>query len=161
MTADFETRVTQANEMSRAGKNDEAIAHLRALVDDFPDNPRAYFEYGGAFDSAGYESEAITHYNHALELGLPAEYLPQIYLQLGSSLRNVGRLDEAVAMLQKAVNEYPERPSLKVFLALAQESAGRTHDALTTLFELAVSHAETADMKRYARSIHAYIADRR
>lgn len=161
MTTDFETRVIQGNELERAGKDDEAIDHFRALVTDYPDNPRAYFEYGGAFDSAGHETEAIVQYNRSLELGLSAEYLPQIYLQLGSSLRNVGQWDEAVAMLQKAANEYPERPSLKVFLALAQETAGHTHDALTTLFELAVTHIDTADMQRYTRSIRAYIDDRR
>jgi tetratricopeptide (TPR) repeat protein len=161
MSTDYETRVIQGNELERAGRDEEAIAHFRALVADYPDNPRSYYEYGGAFDSAGHEAEAIVQYNRALELGLPAEYLPQIYLQLGSSLRNMGQLDEAVAMLQKAANEYPERPSLKVFLALAQETAGSTHDALTTLFELAVAHADTADMKRYARSIRAYIDDRR
>jgi hypothetical protein len=68
---------------------------------------------------------------------------------------------EAIIMLEKAVQEYPDRSSLKLFLALALESAGREHDALMTLFELAIAHVDTADMKRYARSIRAYADDRR
>ncbi len=160
MTTDFESRVTIGNQLSRAGQADEAIAHFRQLLADYPDDPRSYYEYGGAFDSAGFENEAIPLYRTALEKGLSGDYLPQIYLQLASSLRNIGQLNEAITMLQDAVRQYPERASLKVFLALALETADRPHDALTTLFELAIAHVDSADMKRYARSIRAYVDDR-
>ncbi len=161
MSTDFESRIAQGNDLSRAGKDDEAIAHFRLLLDQYPDDPRALYEYGGAFDSAGRENEAIPLYRKALEKGLSGDYLPQLYLQLASSLRNVGQLDEAITILQDACQHYPEGPSLKLFLALALESAGRDHDALTTLFELAIVYVDTADMKRYARSIRAYADDRR
>ena len=161
MSADLESRIAHGNELSRGGKDDEAIVYFRQLFDEHPDNPRVLYEYGGAFDSAGHENEAIPLYHQALEKGLSGDYVPQLYLQLASSLRNVGQLDEAITMLEQACQHYPERPSLKLFLALALESAGRDHDALTTLFDLAVIHVDTADMKRYARSIRAYVDDRR
>lgn len=161
MPTDFESRIALGNELSRAGKDDEAIAYFRQLYDEFPDDPRVLYEYGGAFDSAGREMEAIPLYRMALEKGLSADYLPKLYLQLASTLRNVGQLDEAISILQNACQQYPERPSLKLFLALALETAGRQHDALNTLFDLAIAHVDTADMKRYARSIRAYVDDRR
>ena len=161
MPNNFETRVNHGNELSRAGKDDEAIEYFRQLVLDYPDDPRSYYEYGGAFDSAGREHEALPLYQQALDKGLSGDYLPKLYLQWASTLRNVGQTDEAIPMLEKAVEQYPERPSLKFFHALALESAGREHDALTTLFELAIAHVDTADMKRYARSIRAYADDRR
>ncbi|MBA3868692.1 MAG: tetratricopeptide repeat protein [Chloroflexota bacterium] len=161
MSADFETRIALGNELEKAGKDDEAIAHFRLMLDEYPDDPRILYEYGGAFDTAGRENEAIPLYRKALEKGLSGMYVPQLYLQLASTLRNVGQLDEAITILQDACRQFPERPSLKLFLALALESADRDHDALTALFDLAVAHVDTADMKRYARSIRAYVDDRR
>ncbi len=161
MSIDLESRIAHGNELSRAGKDDEAIAYFRQLYEANPDDPRILYEYGGAFDSAGHETQAIPLYRLALEKGMSGDYLPQLYLQLASSLRNIGQLDEAITMLEQACQRYPERPSLKLFLALALESAGRQHDALTTLFDLAIAHVATADMKRYTRSIRAYVDDRR
>ena len=160
MSTDFESHIALGNELSRAGKYDEAIAHFRLLFDESPDDPRVLYEYGGAFDSAGREDEAIPLYRQALEKGLSSDYLPLLYLQLASSLRNVGQLAEAITILEDACRQYPERSSLKFFLALALESAERSHDALTTLFELAIAHVDTVDMKRYARSIRGYVDDR-
>src|SRR5258706_174635 len=108
MTADLESRITLGNELERAGNDDEAIAHFRLLFDEYPDDPRVLYEYGGAFDSAGREDEAIPLYRKALANGLSGDYLPQLYLQLASSLRNVGQLDEAITMLEEACQHYPE-----------------------------------------------------
>jgi tetratricopeptide (TPR) repeat protein len=80
MSTDFETRVNHGNELSRAGKGDEAIAYFRLLLDDYPDDPRSYYEYGGAFDSAGREHEALPLYQQALDKGLSGDYLPKLYL---------------------------------------------------------------------------------
>ncbi len=161
MTTDFESRAALGNELQRAGKEDEAIGYFRQLLEDYPDDPRAYYEYGGAFDSAGREAEAVVLYQQALDKGLSGDYLPKLYLQWASTLRNLGQYAEAVTMLEAAARQYPERPSLKVFLAFALESAGREHDALTTLFELAIAHVDSSDMKRYARSIRGYADERR
>ena len=161
MSTDYESRIALGNELERSGKEDEAIAHFRQMLDEYPDDPRILYEYGGAFDTAGRENEAIPLYRQALAKGLSGDYLPQLYLQMASTLRNIGQLDEAVTILEDACRQYPERPSLKLFLALALESAGRDHDALTTLFDLAIVHVDTTDMKRYARSIRGYTDERR
>ena len=158
--SDFEARVIAGNQLEHAGTDDEAIEHFRLLLADYPNEPRAHYEDGGAFDSAGREHEAIPLYRKAIEMGLSGEYLPKVYLQMGSSLRNIGALDEAIATLDESCQRFPDFHALKVFKALAQESAGRNHDALTTLFELAIAGIQTADMQRYARSIRAYVDDR-
>lgn len=159
--SNFEARVAAGNELERAGKDDEAIEHFRLLLADYPDEPRAHFEYGGAFDSAGHEHEAIPHYRKAIAMGLSGEYLPKVYLQMGSSLRNIGAHNEAVAALDEGCQQFPEFHALKVFKALALESAGRNHEALTTLFELVITGIQTADMQRYTRAIRYYVDERK
>lgn len=57
----------------------------------------------------------------------------QALLGLGSMLRDVRRHDEAVAVLEEAVAEYPEHAGLRVFHALALRSAGREREAFRTL----------------------------
>src|SRR6185369_6644024 len=121
MSTDFESRIAFGNELERAGKYDEAIAHFKLLLDEYPDDPRVLYEYGGAFDSAGREHEAIPLYRQALAKGLSGDYLPGFYLQMASTLRNIGELAEAVTILEAACRQYPERPSLKLFLALTLE----------------------------------------
>ncbi|MEZ4670399.1 MAG: tetratricopeptide repeat protein [Anaerolineae bacterium] len=158
---DFEARVTAGNDLERAGQDDAAIEHFRLFVADYPDEPRAHFEYGGAFDSAGREAEAIPHYKKAMEMGLSGEFLPKAYLQLGSSLRNIGAHDEAIATLEEGCQHFPDFHALKVFKALAQESAGQSQDALTTLFELVIKGIQTPDMQRYARAIRYYVDERK
>jgi predicted Zn-dependent protease len=51
----------------------------------------------------------------------------------GSTLRNVGRIDDAVGVLAEAVRTYPDYPALQAFLALALSAAGQPHAALATM----------------------------
>ena len=51
--SDFEARVIAGNQLEHAGTDDEAIEHFRLLLADYPNEPRAHYEDGGAFDSAG------------------------------------------------------------------------------------------------------------
>jgi tetratricopeptide (TPR) repeat protein len=111
------------------------------------------YERGGEHDSAGREEEAIPLYEQALAAGLAGELRARCLLQLGSSLRNVGRVDEAVALLQDARHEFRDFRPLRAFFALALHSAGRDRDALRELLEA------IADEGEYARSLRAYAAE--
>ncbi|HEY2938015.1 MAG TPA: tetratricopeptide repeat protein [Gaiellaceae bacterium] len=68
-------------------------------------NAHELFEEAGRHDTGGRPAEAIRLYEQALAAGLGEDERPRALLQLGSSLRNVGRIDEAVAMLQEALAE--------------------------------------------------------
>ena len=111
------------------------------------------YELGGEHDSAGREAEAIPLYEQALAAGLSGEQRARCLLQLGSSLRNVGRFDDAVALLQDARREFPAFRPLRGFLALALHSAGRDRDALRELLEA------LADEGEYERALRAYAAE--
>ena len=58
------------------------------------DEARREYELGSEHEAAGREAEAIPHYERAREVGLDDELTPQALLQLGSSLRNVARVDD-------------------------------------------------------------------
>ena len=108
---------------------------------------------GGEHDTAGREEQAIPLYEQALAAGLAGELRARCLLQLGSSLRNVGRVDEAVKLLQDARQEFPVFRPLRAFFALALHSAGRDREALRELIET------IADEGDYARALRDYAAE--
>ena len=54
-------------------------------------------------------------------------------LGLGSSLRNVDRVEESVSVLEDAVRRFPDHRALPVFLAFSLWSTGRADEALALL----------------------------
>ncbi|MDY0893056.1 tetratricopeptide repeat protein [Frigoribacterium sp. CFBP9030] len=134
----------------------QRIDRMRALADEAPHPALGEFELGGAFDTGGHEVEADVHYAAATAAGLDAvdpDRAARMVVQHASTLRNIGRTDEAIAMLRDA----PEHPATgaapKVFLALALHSAGRPDEALRVAIE-----AVEPTLPRYHRSVKAYAA---
>lgn len=120
------------------------------------DEAEREYELGGEHDSAGREEQAIPHYERALALGLREDLVPGALLQLGSSLRNVGRTDEAVALFDDAVARFPDHASLRLFRAFALATAGRDREALVDVLELARTRIDAPEIDRYRRSLESY-----
>jgi cyanophycin synthetase len=114
------------------------------------------YELGGEHDSAGRAAEAIPHYERALALGLPAELVPRALLQLGSSLRNLGRLDDALALFDDAVARFPDDAALPLFRAFVLADLGRDREALVSVLDLARTRIAAPEIARYARALQGY-----
>ena len=114
------------------------------------------YEAGGEHDSAGRAAEAIPHYERALTLGLPDDLVPRCLVQLGSSLRNVGRLDDALELFDDAIDRYPDDVALRIFRAFALTDAGREREALIDVIDVARTRIDAPEIHRYARSLANY-----
>jgi tetratricopeptide (TPR) repeat protein len=125
------------------------------LSSDGPDALRLAYEA----DSAGREEEALGHYRRAFELGVPDEELASASLGFGSTLRNVGHVDESVDVLAEAVERFPEHRALRVFLAYALWSADRHADAMRSLVGALYVGEPAAELERYRRAIAGYADD--
>ena len=100
-----------------------------------PADAVALYELAGAHDEAGREAEAIPLYREALVRGLVDPERSRAVVQLASSLRNVGELDEALALLDgdgdDAAALDPElAASVAAFRALVLHDLGRHGEAL-------------------------------
>lgn len=113
----------------------------------------AALERAAAHDRAGREAEAVPDYEEALRLGLSDELAAKALLGLGSSLRNVARFDDAVAVLEDACARFPADPALRAFRALALASAGRCAEALGDTLLLV---ADRIDLQGYERALRVY-----
>ena len=130
---------------------------IDALAAELPDgSAEASFERACVFDSTAAPDLAVPLYRDALARGLGPERRRRAVIQLASSLRNVGRADESVALLtdELAAGSDELDDAVRAFLALALTDAGRGREA--------VSHALTAlapHLPRYQRSLAAYALD--
>ena len=135
-------------------ERDDGVAAMQDLADECPaTDGRAAFELAGMYDSMGFEAQAGAEYERALERGLDEARHAQLAVQYGSTLRNLGRLDEAIAVLQAAPTHESTGSAPRVVLALALHSAGRTDEALRVAIE-----AQLDALPRYQRSMRNYAA---
>ena len=133
---------------------EEGVAAMRELADACPaDDGRAAFELAGMYDSMGFEAEAGAQYERALRLGLDEARHAQLAVQYGSTLRNLGRLDEAIAVLRAAPTHESTGSAPRIVLALALHSAGCKDEALRVAIE-----SQIDALPRYQRSMRDYAA---
>jgi tetratricopeptide (TPR) repeat protein len=131
---------------------DRALA--RAAAD--PSDAAARIAAAYALDREGREAEAIVHYDAAWELGVPPAARRRFLVGYGSTLRNVGRLEEAVAILGDAVAADPDYAPFKVFLGLALHSSGQHEAATATLLEAVLDLHGGARLDGFERAIAEY-----
>jgi hypothetical protein len=110
-------------------------------------------------DSAGREEEALVHYRRAFEAGVPDGERAGALLGFGSTLRNVGSVDESIRVLSEGVERFPQHRALRVFLAFALWSAGREADAMRSLVDALYVGEPAPELERYRRAITGYAND--
>ena len=125
------------------------IAVLRPLLLEHPHDARVLYEIGGAHDTAGDESTALEFYERAIHEGLAGDLRRRCFLQYGSTLRNVGRVEESLVVFADARAEFPESVALGVFEALSLHASGRVNNALASLLLLLTDNIDGDDVDRY------------
>ncbi|TQL47318.1 tetratricopeptide repeat protein [Homoserinimonas aerilata] len=132
----------------------DGVTAMRELTEVCPaTDGRAAFELAGMYDSMGFETEAGAEYERSLELGLDEARHAQLAVQYGSTLRNLGRLEEAIAVLRAAPTHESTGSAPRIVLALALHSAGHKDEALQVAIE-----AQLETLPRYQRSMRNYAA---
>jgi predicted Zn-dependent protease len=142
--------------LREAGQHDEHVRAARDFVLDHPADVRAQIEAAYGNDRAGDERTAIVHYEEAYRLGVPAELRRRFLVGFGSTLRNVGRADDAITILAQAIQDDPSYPPFAGFLALALADAGPPKAALATMLGCALEAARGGAFDGYERALGEY-----
>jgi hypothetical protein len=153
-TDDWEARLAgiwaaadDLDETELRGRIDALAAELRE------GDPVGLFERGGAFDSTGHSDRAVPLYRAALAAGLEGERRRRAVIQLSSSLRNTGHVDEAMDLLTGEMARGSDHfdDAVRVVLALCLADAGREREGLALVVEALAAH-----LPRYQRSMADY-----
>lgn len=133
--------------------DDDRVRAMDALALEKPsDDAVALFERAGARDSAGAEMAAVSYYRRALAAGLDETRRAQATIQLASTLRNLGHLDESLRLLQEERERGGELgDEASAFYALALVSSGDSVQAAAIALETLAPH-----LTQYRRSVRAY-----
>ena len=140
-------------------------ANMQPTIDEFlavlaahPGDPYVLYEVGGSYDTAGEEETALGYYEQAMAAGLAGDPLRRCLLQYGSTLRILGRMDDSLAALDRALEEYPESESVRLFHALGLHAAGRSDRAVGELLAFAADTVRTPDVLRYEAALRGNAA---
>ena len=154
------SRLDRIRQLRQSGKDEAYIDAITELARQQPDDVAVRVEAAYACDRIGAEPEAIRHYDAAWRIGVPAPARREFLVGYGSTLRNVGRVEEALAILGEAVAEFPGHAPLEAFLALALHTAGHGHVALATLLGLIIDLDEaTGCLEGHAPALARYRAE--
>ena len=148
--------VDEIRALRLAKRHDEHVEAARAYVAEHPDDVHAQIEAAYGNDRAGDERTAIIHYEEAYRLGVPADLRRRFLVGFGSTLRNVGRAEDAVNVLALGVETDPHYPPFTAFLALALADAGQPKAALATLLGCALDAARDDAFDGYDRALAEY-----
>ncbi|CAN7396438.1 MULTISPECIES: tetratricopeptide repeat protein [Ensifer] len=133
---------------------DAFIARLDVLAAELPDgDPIGLFERASAQDSLGNEANAAPLYRQALAGGLSGIRRRRATIQLASTLRNLGQIEESIALLE-AERTMPSDElddAVLGFLALSLVDAGRAQEAAGLALGRLARH-----LPRYNRSLKRY-----
>ena len=136
--------------------DDELMRRIVDIAAERPeDDPAALFELASANDSTGKEFEAEPLYRRALAGKLDEPRRHRAIIQFSSTLRNVGKLDESVALLTEAHESGPNPvngDAASAFLALSLIDQGREREAAIAVLRALIPH-----LPRYHRSMYAYV----
>lgn len=127
-------------------------ASLEPLLAERPDgDAAASFERASLHDMLGEEHAAIPHYRAAIAGGLDAERQGYAAIQLASTLRNVGQLEEAATLLEPLRADARLGPAARAFLALTLHDLGYPGEALRIVLS---DHAPNVPL--YGRALGEY-----
>ncbi len=153
-TADWTDRVAALWDAFDDLDSETFLARMHDLVRERPDDDAlAHLELAGAFDSTGSEAQAATEYERAFELGLAKDLLRPATIQYASTLRNLGRAREAVALLEseRARTSDALDDAVTTFLTFALVDCGEPVRAVGE-----ATAALGAHLPRYQRSVAEY-----
>jgi len=132
------------------------LAEVDALAAELPEGDAdAIFHRGSARDSWGHSDLAVPMYAQALETGgLTGENRRRAVIQMSSSLRNVGRVEDGLAHLlqeKETGGEDHLSDALDCTIALCLATLGREREGLSLVLVALAKH-----LPRYNRSMANY-----
>lgn len=151
---EWERRLAEAWESIEDTDEASFLALIERIVAEQPSTDGSgLFELASAQDSTGHADRAVPLYQQALEKGLAEDRRRRATIQMASSLRNLGRPEEAVSLLlaeRDSVSDGLDE-AVVAFLALALADQGKEREGLSLTLEILAGH-----LLRYKRSVINY-----
>ena len=151
--------IETAIELRRRGALDEAQQVLEAILEETPGDPLAHYHLATTCIGQGDDRAAISHYQSALEAGLPDEEDGQAVLAYAALLRSQRKYLRAARFLQESLTRRPGDDGIRVFLALTQHKLGMHTEAVQSLVRILLSTADSSRIQELSPMLSFYAGD--
>lgn len=146
--------------LRETGELDQAHARLLELAAEFPEDDSVSYQTAWIHDRLGLEAAAVPFYRRAIAGGgLSPDELRGATVGFGSTLRGLGRYAEAVAVLRRGAQQFPEDGAIAAFLAMALYNTGEHHEAMSLLLGLLAATSTDPGVQRYRKAVEHYAQD--
>ncbi len=135
-------KVVAANELTTAGKYEEAVALLNEAITELPQNAVPYFYRGLAYEKSGKNEEALQDFQKASEIK-PDFILP--YSRSGMIWARKGDFEKAGEFYKKALDSGDQDPTTLYNYGVCLTNLGRSPEARPVFEKLLVQDPEYAD----------------
>lgn len=132
---------------------------LLQLRSEFPADARVAMQTAWVHDSLGLEAEAVPHYRASIAGDLTDAEARESFLGLGSTLRALGRDQEAAEVFRQGLERFPGYRPLRVFQAMLRYNAGDSREAVADLVRVLLETTGDAGILEYRRALTAYAED--
>jgi tetratricopeptide (TPR) repeat protein len=156
MATERDRRLAGAVSLRESGQAEQGRPLLIALAAECPDDAEVQYQAAWVHDYLGLEEDAVPYYERALALGLPEPEMEGLVLALGSTYRNVSRIEDSLALLERGVVDYPSNHAMRCFLALTRLSNDEPDEALALVFDVILATSADASIERYRRALSSY-----
>ena len=142
------------------GRLEDTLARMLALSARYPDDAAVAYQTAWIHDRMGLEGAAVPYYRRAIEAdGLSPQDRLGALTGCGSTLRTLGRYQEAAELLGSATAEFPEDGALQAFSAMTLHNLGRSGEAVTLLLRLLAASSTAPNVQAYRSAIEYYAED--
>ena len=112
-----------------------------------------------SYDNEGLEQEAVHHYESALSGNLSEADKFDALFGLASTLRSLGRYDEALRHFEDLIEEFPHSKSVLPFYAMCLYNKGQSKRGMELLLTLLADTTESPEITEYETAIRLYASD--
>lgn len=151
-----DAKIEAAIEQRRQRNLAAALELLEAALKDNPNDPMIYYQIGWTHDALGKESDALEPYKKALALDLHGKSRQGLFVGLSSTLRCLGKYEEALQVVNQACGEYPHEIVFSVLRALILNNLNRGDEAISLLLTALLDTTNDLGIRQYDRAMRFY-----
>ena len=148
--------LNQAIQYRKENKLKESNKLLVALANEYPNDAYINYQCAWSCDCLGEETQAVPYYEIAIQGDLQKDDLHGAYLGLGSTYRALGEYEKSKNIFEKAIHQFPEDESLKVFYAMTLHNLRQHSEAMELLLKCITSTTRDDAILTYKRAIEFY-----
>lgn len=138
------------------GSFEKTMEHLSKVLLERSHDPVVHLQIAWTHDSLGKETDAVSAYEKAIELGLQGEELKDALLGIGSTYRTIGEYQKSKEAFEKGLVAFPNFRPFRVFLSLTLYNLGEYSASMEILIKQLVETTSDQSIRDYERALLFY-----